>query len=157
MNFAVKLLTRSPQAETHSFAGMSCCDPLCLAKQEHSFLLHPKPCVWDSVWHQRIEAAFPASEVGPGARGGAAVGVIAPNSCDTESGGADRECLGLAVRRAGPPTPGPWVQGEGKRKHLTLSVEKSSCEPSRVTPTVGPGRPRLPQWQPWHCGPSTCG
>ena len=60
---------------------------------------------------------FPASEAGPGARGRAAVGVIAPNSCDTESGGADRECLGLAVRRAGPPTPGPWVQGEGKRKH----------------------------------------
>ena len=36
----------------------------------------------------------------------------------TLSLGAEGECLGLAVRRAGPPAPGPGGQGDGESKHL---------------------------------------
>ena len=53
---AVKLLTKSSLAGTHSFWGISPLYPP-LAKQSYSFL-QPDLCLWDSIHHQCIEAEF---------------------------------------------------------------------------------------------------
>ena len=54
---------------THSRAGhtvlraLTCCGPLCLAKQEnYSFLLHPKLCLHISIQHWWTEGKFSATE-----------------------------------------------------------------------------------------------